>query len=469
MKVLSLIFLLFVCLTAPQTLAATFTINQAGDAGDLTCDATCTLRDAVDDANAAGTDDTISFDSSVTNITLTNEIQILNAGSLFINGPGANVLTIDGGAGTNRIFYMFVARVTITGVTLTGGNSTGASFSGVGGAICAIITTLILNDVHVTANSASSISGAGGVYIDRGINSEIINSTFSANSAFNCGGFYSDLGTVRVNNSTFSGNSATGGTGGGFCSDGDITLRSVTFSGNSAVNGGGIRHSRGTLNLGNTIVAGNTVTGIAPNILGGGTITSAGYNLIGNNQGVMVTIPAGNPNANQDIVGTSDVPINPVLGPLQNNGGTTPTHALLSGSPAINAGNNANAPSATDQRGFPRIISGRTDMGAYEFPFTQPGSDCTYSFSSSNQEFSASGGNGEVTVITQSGCNYRVTSIALFITITEGATGTGSGNISFTVAQNTSAARTGGLFLVGQGFTINQAAYVSSRKRVRFF
>jgi hypothetical protein len=66
-----------------------------------------------------------------------------------------------------------------------------------------------------------------------------------------------------------------------------------------------------------------------------------------------------------DIVGTNSNPINPLLGELQNNGGPSDTHALLTGSPAINAGNNSGAPS-TDQRGLPRISGGTIDIGSYE-------------------------------------------------------------------------------------------------------
>ncbi len=61
----------------------------------------------------------------------------------------------------------------------------------------------------------------------------------------------------------------------------------------------------------------------------------------------------------------TDLPVNPLLGPLQDNGGPTFTHALLLRSPAIDAGDNTNAP-ATDQRGFPRIVNGIIDIGAFE-------------------------------------------------------------------------------------------------------
>jgi hypothetical protein len=374
---LSLSLLAFLFVFSTQVFAVPFTVNQSGDAGDLTCDATCTLRDAVDDANAAVSDDTISFDAGVTNIVLVNsEIVISNNGALTINGPGANVLTIDGGAGTNRIFFSNGATVTISGVTLTGGNGTGIN-SGAGGAIRADGGTLVLNGVHVTANS--SAGGGGGVIFVDAANNQILDSTFSANTAGDCGGFFNVRSTLTVTNSTVSGNSATG-LGGGICSNtGGTTLQSVTITGNSAgIGGGGMYQFDGTVSLGNTIVASNPVPSAEDIRREGGnsSLITAGYNLIGNNSHVGVTaeFPAGNPNANQDIVGTSAAPVDPVLGPLTNNGGTTPTHALLAGSPAIDKGNSFGL--TTDQRGLTRPVDQPSipnatggdgaDIGAFE-------------------------------------------------------------------------------------------------------
>ena len=93
-------------------------------------------------------------------------------------------------------------------------------------------------------------------------------------------------------------------------------------------------------------------------------MTNADHDLIGNGTGATITTSTGNK------VGTSSSPINPLLGPLQNNGGPTRTLALLVGSPAINAGNNARIPVGltTDQRGpgFARIKGVTVDIGAFE-------------------------------------------------------------------------------------------------------
>ena len=100
-----------------------------------------------------------------------------------------------------------------------------------------------------------------------------------------------------------------------------------------------------------------------------GTLTSENFNLIGNNSGVTIT-----PAQFQIRSALPGSPINPMLGPLQNNGGPTLTRALLSGSPAIDKGHSSGL--ATDQRGFPRTFDqpmipnatggDGTDIGAVE-------------------------------------------------------------------------------------------------------
>jgi len=124
--------------------------------------------------------------------------------------------------------------------------------------------------------------------------------------------------------------------------------------------GGGIGGSGQLLN---TLIASNSAAGSGPDV--SGNFTSLGHNLVGISDG------SSGFGAGGDLVGSGASPINAGLGPLQNNGGLTPTCALLSGSPAIDAGDDAvlSAPYnlTTDQRGFPRLSGSHVDIGAYEY------------------------------------------------------------------------------------------------------
>ncbi len=203
----------------------------------------------------------------------------------------------------------------------------------------------------------------------------IKNSTFSNNKSGlrPGGGIYNKDGDLTITNSTIS-NNTCGVFGGGIANTGNLMLRNVTITNNFATKaggisgsgfGGGLSHSGGFLSFNNTIIAGNGVSfaNTAPGppeiFFNSGTITSTGNNFIGDSAGDSTN--TGTPIAYQP---TDIRDISPQLAPLGNYGGTTPTHALLSGSPAINAGNNTNA-LPTDQRGAPRV--GSVDIGAYEY------------------------------------------------------------------------------------------------------
>ena len=363
---------------------ATWTVTRSDDRDGVCVPGDCSLREAVSAANASPGDDAIAFASGIAMVTLTDEIIIINnAGALTINGPGANNLTIDGGAGTNRIFYIYQANVTVAGVTLTGGNGTGARYSGTGGAICEYRSFLTLDGVYVIGNSATRNGGGVGFLGANYTDSRIVNSSFSGNTAGEGGGGFSSYsGYLTVLNTTISGNTAQYW-GGAFDNDSVAMLRNVTIINNTAREGGGIYVWSGHLNFGNTILAGNTAPVNAPEIyfecdISCASFTSAGANLIGDSLGdsthtgsiAIAYLPT-------DIRDTD-----PLLAPLQNNGGGTPTRAPRPTSTVIDRGLNFLAVDpltgdalAFDQRGagFARIRDGNgdgtatVDIGAFEF------------------------------------------------------------------------------------------------------
>jgi hypothetical protein len=246
------------------------------------------------------------------------------------------------------------------------GNSAGRGGGGILNTYASVLSIPVFGTVTITDSTFSGNSASkdpGGAIGNIGTLT-ITASTFSGNSAPEGGGIESN-GTLTVTASTFSGNSAASasyGYGGGIYSYLDtLTVADCTFSGNSASGGGGIYSFNGnfsvTFEIRNTLLAGNSAQSGGPDVFGG--LTSFGHNLISDGSG-------GSGYAATDLVGTAASPIDPKLSPLQDNGGSTWTMALLPGSPAIGAGGPTD--SEWDQRGpgYSRTVNGMTDIGAYE-------------------------------------------------------------------------------------------------------
>lgn len=178
------------------------------------------------------------------------------------------------------------------------------------------------------------------------------------------GGGLHNFGNARLRNTTFSGNQATSGAAifDDFLST--IDLDNVTIAQNTAQGGGGSSAGGGILSAGgavvnvvNTIIAGNAAE-LHPDV--SGQVVSLGHNLVGDGTGSFGFTAPG------DQVGTSASPIDPMLSPLGDYGGPTPTHILLEGSPALDAGDDSFAALPVDQRGYARIMGGAVDIGAVE-------------------------------------------------------------------------------------------------------
>jgi hypothetical protein len=277
------------------------------------------------------------------------------------------------------------ATASLTNCTVNGNTAAHSDIQfggGDGGGIYNNGGTLTITNSSVTNNSAGvpdpfPIGSGGGIINDGTLT--ITDSTISNNHCPQVGGGILNGGTLTITNSTVSGNSANGqhdgqpwGHGGGIV--GNVTLNNSTLSGNGANlstggiegsgiitnstisgNNGGSISATGTLEIGNTVLkAGASGANISTN---GGSVTSHGYNVCSDNGGGFLNGPG-------DQINTD-----PMLGPLQDNGGSTLTHALLPGSPAINAGDpNFTPPPLYDQRGSPfvRVFNGRIDIGSFE-------------------------------------------------------------------------------------------------------
>ncbi len=211
---------------------------------------------------------------------------------------------------------------------------------------------MILTDVVVSNNGDAATAYGGGIH-NRG-SAFLDNVTVYNNRAVDGGGIHNDTPAwgLALTNVTVSGNTATGN-GGGLLNWSSAAIINSTFTQNTAGNGGGISDDGWELYVKNSIIAANTA-GSAADI--DGYVNSQGNNLIGDDQNT-------NGLVGSDSSGTTGSPLDPKLGALADNGGFTPTHALLTGSLAINSGDDFGAP-ATDQRGFNRV--GTTDIGAYE-------------------------------------------------------------------------------------------------------
>ncbi|MBX3460684.1 MAG: right-handed parallel beta-helix repeat-containing protein [Planctomycetes bacterium] len=236
------------------------------------------------------------------------------------------------------------------------------------------IFTTTFNQLHITdswvkdntaADTGTAPGDGGGIHTDAS-DFRLERSTVSGSTG---GGLQLyDMSTGVIINSTVSGNTTNNsGFGGIALHDGVLQVSFSTITNNTGSTTGGI-HRSGTsiLTLIGSIIAGNSGVG-APdvNFNGAGTGTSTNC-VIGVQDPDAIAVNGVNGNQ----VGTAGTPLDAVLGPLVNNGGRTPTHALLTGSPAINMGGTTGAPSV-DQRQAPRD-QGIPDAGSYEFGATPP-------------------------------------------------------------------------------------------------
>ncbi|NEQ71128.1 MAG: DUF4347 domain-containing protein, partial [Symploca sp. SIO2D2] len=296
---------------------------------------------------------------------------ILNRGTLTLTNSTVSGNTANDGGGIYN-----AASLTLNNSIVS--NNT-ANFDG--GGIFNIGTVNLSNST--VSNNTTNFDG-GGIYnranAPNTANVNLNNSTVSDNVANDQGaGIYNrgdaaNAANVSLNNSTVSGNMAND-QGGGIFNDGrnaanaaNVSLNNSTVADNTANNDGGGIFNEGNvanaanLTVGNSIIADNDAADLDPDVgindPGLAPITDNGNNLIGIDTTLQFT-------PNPLLVGNAMNPIDPRLAPLGDYGGPTQTHALLPDSPAIDAGNNAQATGITDSRGATRI-NNTVDIGAFE-------------------------------------------------------------------------------------------------------
>jgi Putative Ig domain len=377
-----------------QGVATAATITVTTNDPNIIADGQCSLIEAIVNANndaATHTDcpagsgaDTIVLPANA-NITLSNAYGTLYNSPVGLP-PIASRITIEGNGATIArqgdapAFGLIAVRgnfplppgdLTLQSVTLSGGSSFGGLSNG---------GTVSIKNSIISGNTGSGVRNSGTLRVE--------NSTIANNTAnFSGGGLSNVFGTTTIVNSTISGNAA-GSYGGGIDNyAGRLTITNSTISGNTANEaGGGVSNSYGfyyggaILTLNNSLIAGNQAAA-APEIennLGNftapNTVIANNFNLFGSNGNAGV---AGFTPGPTDMV--PGVSLANILGPLQNNGGPTQIHALVAGSPAIDAGNpggcrdNQGTLLLTEQRGFARHVDGnndgtvRCDIGAFEY------------------------------------------------------------------------------------------------------
>ena len=390
-----------------QGVATAATITVTTNNPNIAADGQCSLTEAIVNANndaathadcpAGSGADTIVLPANA-NFTLSTVYGMTYAqfGNPVGLPPIASRITIEGNGaiisrqGGSPAFGLIAVRgnsspgmgippmpgdLTLESVTLTGGSSFGG-----------------LSNNGTASLKNSIISGNTGSGVGNGGTLTIASSTISNNTTNFDGGGISNFsgGTVAIANSTISGNRANRGGGVSnmpyFYASSRVTITNSTISGNIANAGGGLFNNRyytgycklfggcsdGTLVLNNSLIAGNQAP-VAPEIENDSIVNANNFNLLGSNGNAGVSGFAPGPT---DIVPA--VPLAKILGPLQNNGGPTQTHALVDGSPALDAGDPGGCRDSqgsllsTDQRGFTRHVdnnndgSARCDIGAFE-------------------------------------------------------------------------------------------------------
>ena len=373
-----------------------YIVNSSADTDDGACDALgtgtgnmdCTLREAITLANANGAADTINFDPSVfgsalLQITLGSSLPALSDDVTIDGVDNPNWVAVSGDDSYPVLAINSGKTVNLNQIyILNGAGSNGAGIANNGGT---------LNATKISVGNNNATSTGGGLY-NNGGTINVDNSQFYGNNAVSNGGAIRNTGVLSVTNSYIGINSA--GFGGGIDNSGAMSLTNSTVYSNTAYGpgglGGGIINYNGTLSVVNSTLSDNNAytpgspgnglgggidnggtldlrNSIIANSINGGDCAADGGPVTGSNNLIEDASSAcGLTNGvNGNIIG-----VDPNLGAPGYNGGQTTNMALLGGSPAIDAGDNAVCAAAPvngmDQRGVARPQGTHCDIGSYE-------------------------------------------------------------------------------------------------------
>lgn len=371
--------------TSSRALGATFTVNTTADPSAGSCSGgSGSLRQCLAAAAAVAGADTVDF--AVDGVFTLSLGTLVVASDVTIRGNGPANTILDGNHTDRVVFVASPSIVTVSGTTIRNGTSTQNTGDGAEGAGVLNLGTLTLSNVAVRGNS--SVGALAG--------------NPAATVAVANGGGVFNGGTMTISDSTVSGNNATAtstgpgsnsqASGGGIFSIGGgiTTLTNVTISGNQAhasaeiiteQGGGIIEVNTGTAT--NVTVTDNTAA-LSSGVDERGDMPFKKSIVAGNHGGANCRYPALNTGFNLDndgscFGGPTDRHGNPLLGPLADNNGPTQTHALLPGSPAIDAVASGCPPPSADQRGVSRPQGTACDIGAFEVVNTTPPTTTTTS------------------------------------------------------------------------------------------
>jgi len=354
------------------------------------------LREAIGLHNGGAGAGVITFAPALAGATITlSGTELVISQALAINAPSlAPNVTIDADR-KSRIFNVTATTgdFAFRGLTITGGRTTEEFLAGTGGGVRSVTAgTLTFERSMVHDNRTSGTGARGGGIWTNGGGVTLINSTVSDNHTsgdFADGGGIRSLAHVTLTQSTVSGNTTSGNTsrGGGIYAVEAVTISHSTIADNHVTgpngSGGGVHQwnsptENHPVSIVGSIVAGNTTLGVGIDLMPDATSpVTATHSVVGVANNLTFA-----PGSTGNQTGTAANRLDPQLAPLANNGGQTWTHALLAGSPAINAGDPAAAVGVGgvtpfDQRGGPfvRIAGGRIDVGSFEATTPPPLAD----------------------------------------------------------------------------------------------